>query len=336
MFYLTNNRKKKASIIFKKLTGICTILIMLLNSSCSLSRNHFYEESTNQFSLYNKETITSTTYSLTSKTCYEETNAFINTSKYNVPLFSGKPYYELNCNVPYFILDEKTITPFESYSELDSLGRCGIAFACIGKETMPTKERGEIGQIKPSGWHTIKYDIVEGKYLYNRCHLVGYQLSGENANPRNLITGTRFLNNDAMLPFENKVAEYVQKTNNHVIYRVTPVFEESNLLAHGVVIEAFSVEDNGKGICFNVFCYNVQPGISINYATGESKILDVQTEHTKSQNKSNYVVNINTNKFHQPNCSSVSSIKSKNRVDYFGTRDTLVSKGYQPCMKCNP
>lgn len=196
---------------------------------------------------------------------------------------------------------------------------------------MPTEERGEIGQIKPSGWHTIKYDIVEGKYLYNRCHLVGYQLSGENDNPQNLITGTRFLNTEGMLPFENKVAEYLQLTNNHVLYRVTPVFEENNLLANGVVIEAFSVEDNGKGICFNVFCYNVQPGVSINYSTGESWTLESQTEYTTFQNDSDYVININTDKFHQPNCSSVSSIKSQNRVDYFGTRDDLLSKGYQPC-----
>ncbi len=336
MFYYTTNRKKKTSTVLVKLVGFSLVLIMVFNCSCSLYQNHFYEDSTTQFSQNNKETMFTKKYSLTSKNCDEEADTFADTSSYNVPLFSGKPYYELNGNVPCFTPDEKAITTFESYSELDSLGRCGVAFACIGKETMPTKERGEIGQIKPSGWHTIKYDIVEGKYLYNRCHLVGYQLSGENANPRNLITGTRFLNNDGMLPFENKVAEYIQKTNNHVIYRVTPVFKESNLLADGVIIEAFSVEDNGKGICFNVFCYNAQPGISINYATGESTILNKQTELTKLQNESNYVINMNTNKFHQPNCSSVSRIKTENRVDYFGIRDTLISKGYQPCKKCNP
>lgn len=333
MFCRANNRKKKIG-VFCRLIVLCSILVILL-SGCNISQDLFHKESATQTSSYDNEIISATIYSLTSNTFDEKADAFID-SLYDISLFSENPYYELNGNVPFFTSSEKTITTLEYYSELDSLGRCGVAFVCIGKETMPTEERGEIGQIKPSGWHTIKYDIVEGKYLYNRCHLVGYQLSGENANPRNLITGTRFLNNDGMLPFENKVAEYVQNTGNHVIYRVTPVFEDSNLLAYGVIIEAFSVEDNGKGICFNVFCYNAQPGISINYSTGESVALDTQADITKSQNESNYIVNINTNKFHQPNCSSVSSIKAKNRIDYFGMRDTLVSKGYQPCKKCNP
>ena len=180
-------------------------------------------------------------------------------------------YTVLNNNIPEFSENEITTTAFEEYSELDDLGRCGVAFACIGEEIMPTEERGAIGQIKPSGWQKAKYDIVDGKYLYNRCHLIGYQLSGENANEKNLITGTRYMNVDGMLPFENKVADYIKETKNHVMYRVTPIFEGNNLLAKGVQMEAFSVEDKGKGIEFCVFCFNVQPGVEINFSNGESK-----------------------------------------------------------------
>ena len=189
----------------------------------------------------------------------------------SVPKYSGMPYVILNENIPDFEENDNTTNPFETYSKLDYLGRCGVAFANICTDIMPTEERGEIGMIKPSGWHTVKYDIVNGKYLYNRCHLIGYQLAGENANEKNLITGTRYLNVEGMLPFENQVAEYVQKTKNHVLYRVTPIFEGENLVASGVQMEAKSVEDNGSGIQFNVFVYNVQPGIEIDYSTGESR-----------------------------------------------------------------
>lgn len=185
-----------------------------------------------------------------------------------VPEYSGSPYVELNGNIPEF--EEVTKKSFEQYAELDDLGRCGVTYACIGQDIMPTEERGAIGQVKPSGWHTIKYDFVDGKYLYNRCHLIGYQLAGENANTKNLITGTRYMNVEGMLPFENMVDDYVDETGNHVMYRVTPIFEGDNLLAHGVQMEAYSVEDNGSGVCFNVFVYNVQPGITIDYATGDS------------------------------------------------------------------
>ena len=186
--------------------------------------------------------------------------------------YEGDPYVEVNGNRPFFTEEEKQdVTPFETYSELDSLGRCGVAFANICKELQPTEERGEIGFIKPSGWHTVKYNqLIEGNYLYNRCHLIGYQLAGENANEKNLITGTRYLNVAGMLPFENQVNDYVDSTNNHVLYRVTPVFENDNLVASGVLMEAWSVEDEGAGICFNVYCFNVQPGIRIDYRTGES------------------------------------------------------------------
>ena len=187
-----------------------------------------------------------------------------------IPAYSGEAYVVINENVPFFTDKEITDQSYESYSALDMYGRCGVTIACIGQDIMPTEERGAIGMIKPSGWHTVKYDIVDGKYLYNRCHLIGYQLSGENANEKNLITGTRYLNVVGMLPFENEVAEYVEETGNHVMYRVTPIFEGNNLVASGVEMEALSVEDNGQGVCFHVYVYNVQPGITIDYATGES------------------------------------------------------------------
>lgn len=190
----------------------------------------------------------------------------------SIPAYSDRAYTVLNNNVPYFSEVEKQRTDsFESYSVLDSLGRCSTAFVNIGRDLMPTEPRGKIGFVRPSGWHTVKYDNVDGKYLYNRCHLIGYQLSGENANEKNLITGTRYLNVEGMLPFENMVADYVKETGNHVLYRVVPVYRGNDLVARGVRMEAWSVEDQGKGICFNVFCYNVQPGIQIDYATGESR-----------------------------------------------------------------
>lgn len=188
----------------------------------------------------------------------------------NIPAFSGKAYVAVNNNIPGLSRAEQTSPYFEKYSALDYLDRCGVAFACLGRETMPTEERGAIGSVKPSGWHTVKYDFVDGRYLYNRCHLIGFQLSGENANTRNLITGTRYMNVEGMLPFENMVADYIKETGNHVLYRVTPVFKGTELLCRGVQLEAFSVEDDGDGICFNVYCYNNQPGVEIDYATGES------------------------------------------------------------------
>ena len=188
----------------------------------------------------------------------------------NVPAFSGEPYVIINDNEPGFQKEDMTTDSYEFYSDLDSLGRCGYVMACIGWDIMPTEERGNIGQVKPSGWQTVKYDFVDGKYLYNRCHLIGYQLTGENANKQNLITGTRYLNVEGMLPFENMVADYIKETGNHVLYRVTPVYDGNNLVARGVQMEAFSVEDSGAGICFHVYIYNNQPGVVIDYATGES------------------------------------------------------------------
>lgn len=192
-----------------------------------------------------------------------------------LPAYDGtSPYVTLDG--PHFTQEEMTdTTSWGTYAQLDALGRCGTAFACIGQDLMPTEPRGAIGMVKPSGWHTVRYDgVVEGKYLYNRCHLIGYQLTGENANERNLITGTRYLNVVGMLPFEDEVADYVQQSGNHVLYRVTPVFEGTDLVARGVEMEAYSVEDSGSGVCFDVFCYNVQPGVEIDYATGESQLAE--------------------------------------------------------------
>lgn len=281
----------------------------------------------------------------------------------NIPAFGNKAYVEINGNKPGFGSDELTTQAFERYSNLDSLGRCGTAYACLGKETMPTDERGEIGQVKPSGWHTIKYDCVDGKYLYNRCHLIGWQLSGENANKKNLITGTRYMNTQGMLPFENMVADYIKETNNHVLYRVTPIFEGKNLVASGVQIEAYSVEDNGDGICFNVYCYNNQPGVVIDYATGDSRLSDAETTKSKATTKATtkpaaktttkkvqkteenndggshvqtYILNTNTKKFHYPNCSSVGEMKDKNKWERTCTREEIIDDGYVPCKRCNP
>ena len=203
----------------------------------------------------------------------------INTISFDIqtiPEYTKNPYVTINNNIPSFTQEDYNLGVFENYSKLDNLGRCSVAYANICKEIMPSKDekREAIGMIKPSGWQTVKYEgIVEGNYLYNRCHLIGYQLAGENANEKNLITGTRYMNVEGMLPFENKVADYIEKNpNNHVLYRVTPVFQGNNLLASGVQIESYSIEDNGKGICFNVYIYNVQPGIKIDYVTGKSEL----------------------------------------------------------------
>ncbi len=269
----------------------------------------------------------------------------------NIPKYSGNAYISINSGKPYFSESEKeNKEQFEYYSSLDDLGRCGVAYANICKDVMPTEERGTIGQIRPSGWHTVKYNgIVDGNYLYNRCHLIGYQLAGENANELNLITGTRYLNIVGMLEFENMVGAYVEETNNHVLYRVTPIFNGNDLVAQGVEIEAWSVEDEGSGICFNVFCYNVQPGIEIDYATGDSWIAgDSYVEEKQSESSSveesqtnlneqelrKFILNKNTKKFHLPTCSSVDSMAEKNKEIYEGTVDEIKEKGYTPCSRC--
>ena len=282
-----------------------------------------------------------------------------------IPAYSGNASVELNKNVPDFTADEITTSSFEKYGELDELGRCTAAIACVGKDLMPTEERQSIVDVRPTGWKQNKYPGVvdsDPPYLYNRCHLIGFQLTGENANEKNLITGTRYLNVEGMLPYENQVAEYVESTGRHVMYRVTPVFTGNNLLCDGVQIEAYSVEDKGKGISFNVFCYNVQPGIEISYEDGNNKLAsdaDVVADRNSfmitggdSGNGSvrssagsdvsgipagtTYVVNKNSGKFHYPSCDSVNDMKEKNKEYSTKTRDELISEGKSPCKRCNP
>lgn len=260
-----------------------------------------------------------------------------------VPVYSGEPYTELNGNIPYFTDRKKTEDVFEHYSDLDTLGRCGAAYANICKELMPTEKRGEIGMIKPTGWHTVRYDdIISDKYLYNRCHLIGFQLAGENANEKNLVTGTRYMNVDGMLPFENMIADYVKETDNHVLYRVTPIFVGDDLVCRGVEMEAYSVEDNGEGTSFHVFVYNIQPGIEIDYATGDSwvansmaDIVDDTEEHAQYATTL-YVINAKTRKFHFPDCDSVGKISKQNKKERETDRAELIAEGYTPCGSCKP
>ncbi len=279
----------------------------------------------------------------------------------SVPAYSGAPFVAINNNVPTFSSSELTTKAYESYSPLDSLGRCGMAIASCGKEIMPKdgEERGSISDVKPSGWVQASYDIVSGKYLYNRCHLIGWQLSAENANNRNLITGTRYMNTEGMLPFENMIADYIHETGNHVAYRVTPIYSGNNLVASGVQLEAYSIEDDGEGICFNVYVYNVQPGVTINYATGASSLVnsgnegankpvtdtDTNKETVKETEKetqaqtptgSHYVLNTSTMKFHYSDCGSAKQIAEKNRAESTLSRDELIAQGYKPCGNCDP
>ena len=307
----------------KKFLNILLILIVLLSvlSGCSAGENNFFND-----------------LDITAQSASD----YVNYDLSNVPDYDGKAYVELNGNVPEFSESEKTYSEsFEEYGKLDSLGRCTYAVSCIGKDLMPTEKRGSIGSVKPSGWHISKYDFVDGKYLYNRCHLIGYQLTAENANERNLITGTRYLNIEGMLPFENDVADYIEITNNHVYYKVTPIFEGNNLVANGVQMQAYSVEDNGQGISFSVYCYNVQPGVAIDYATGDNQAVasssaSVTSTSSDEADKKTYIVNTKTKKFHNPDCDGAKKMSSSNKKKYKGTRDSLISNGYSPCQKCKP
>ena len=273
-----------------------------------------------------------------------------------IPEYSGSPYVVINGNIPSFNKYELTTKGYETYASLDSFGRCGGAVASCGREIMPKpdEERGSISSVKPSGWVQAQYDCVSGKYLYNRCHLIGWQLSAENANKRNLITGTRYMNTEGMLPFENMVADYIKETGNHVAYRITPIYDGSDLVATGVQMEAYSIEDNGEGICFNVFCYNVQPGVKIDYTTGRSwatennkettkkpvvapvETTKKQVETTREQNviTGQYILNINTKKIHNPNCHHVNKMSEANKKSYSGSLDDLYSQGYKTCGTC--
>lgn len=268
---------------------------------------------------------------------YENTEQVVSLGE--IPEYSGSPYIEVDGNIPSFEAEDMTEISFESYAELDYLGRCGEAYANLGIDTMPTEERGNIGMVKPSGWHTAKYDFVDGKYLYNRCHLIGYQLSAENANEQNLITGTRYMNVEGMLPFENEVADYIKTTDNHVLYRVTPIFDGENLVASGVLMEAKSVEDDGSGVSFKVYCYNVQPNVIIDYASGDSwreRTKIAETSTAENAQEAEYVINTKSLKFHRADCASVSDMNSANKREFFGTREQLINEGYLPCKACNP
>ncbi|MBQ8731508.1 MAG: DNA/RNA non-specific endonuclease [Oscillospiraceae bacterium] len=259
-----------------------------------------------------------------------------------LPAYSGTAYTIVNNNQPNFSAAELTTKGYEKYSSLDSLGRCGVALASCGKEIMPgaNEERGSISSIKPTGWIQKSYSGVSGGYLWNRCHLIGWQLSAENANRQNLITGTRYMNINGMLPFENMVADYIRETGNHVAYRITPIFEENNLVCSGVQMEAYSIEDEGESICFNVYCYNVQPGITINYATGDSSgPSNSATTSTPSTEKDNtndnqaasgdmvWIPNSGS-KYHSR--SGCSNMKNPRQV----TKQEAENEGYEPCKKC--
>ncbi|WP_297181949.1 DNA/RNA non-specific endonuclease [uncultured Enorma sp.] len=259
-----------------------------------------------------------------------------------VPAYDGSPYAAINDNVP-TIGEDDIPAQSESYAPLDELGRCGAAVAVVSPSTMPAEgeERGSIGMVKPTGWHTVRYDdLVDGRYLYNRCHLIGWQLTAENDNERNLVTGTRYMNTEGMLPFENEVVDYVDRTGGRVLLRVEPVFEGDELVCRGVHMETRSLDDGGLGVAFNVFCYNVQPGVGIDYATGESWREEAPTaqapEAAPAAQEMTYVLNTNTDKFHYPECDSVDRMSEENKQIVTATRDELIAQGYDPCGNCNP
>lgn len=274
----------------------------------------------------------------TTTTAAPITNAYLSdrAATWNdIPAYTGDSFSIVQEGKPFFTAADITTQVFELYSNLDSLGRCGVAYACCGTALMPTGERGNISNVKPSGWKQAQYDFVDGRYLYNRCHLIGWQLSGEDANRGNLITGTRFMNTEGMLPFENMVADYIKETDNHVMYRVTPWFYQNELVARGVQIEAYSVEDGGEGVCFNVFCHNVQPGVTLHYATGDSTRESAPTTTTTTTAAgSTYVLNTNSKKIHHPSCGSVKSIKPQNKQEYVGQLADLLAMGYSTCGNC--
>lgn len=272
-----------------------------------------------------------------------------------IPSYAGSVYTVLNDNEPSFTAADATTDAFETYAPLDKLGRCGSAYACLGVELMPTEERESISEVRPTGWHSSRYDFVDGESLYNRSHLIAFQLAGENANERNLITGTRHLNADGMRPFEEMVGDYIRQTRNHVLYRVTPVFAGDELVARGVQMEARSMEDGGAGVSLNVYVYNVQPGVGIDYATGDNWELDesevallgvgaaeepeaknTEARSTATAEPRDYVLNTNSRKFHGPSCDAVETIGANNRADVHESRDDLIAAGYAPCGACNP
>ena len=266
-----------------------------------------------------------------------------------IPVYSGSPYVAVNGNEPFFTAEEITTEAFESYSPLDSLGRCGVAFASLARELMPTEERGDINSVTPSGWEyggRSNNKRYSGEWLYNRCHLIGHQLAGENANEKNLITGTRYLNIEGMLPFENQIADYIKETGNHVMYRVTPIYEGDNLVASGVLMEGYSVEDEGEGIFFCIYAYNVQPGVEINYKNGQSRESgDTETDISGDSadtptdpNAPTYILNKSSKKYHLPGTSCAGSVSEANRLEYYESVEAFpeLYPDYTPCGTCKP
>ena len=335
--------KKRAILIVSVLLAFC-----LLFSGCGIDGSNPQGTGPSQItsstsspdSFENNESSNISTPSDTNDNTNQTQSASKPVSLDSIPAYSGKAYVYINNGNPGFSDSDLKTKSYEYYSPRDRLGRCGVVHACIGRDIMPTEDRGSIGMVKPTGWHTVKYDCVDGKYLYNRCHLIGFQLTGENANEENLITGTRYMNVTGMLPFENMVADYVKETGNHVMYRVTPLFKGNNLLAQGVQMEAYSVEDDGDGICFNVFVYNVQPQITIDYATGESSyngtVIEPDDGDDYQTQSASYILNKNTKKIHLPSCYSVDQMKESNKEYYTGDIDDLLGRGYSRCKNCNP
>ena len=259
------------------------------------------------------------------------------TDLYNdTPTYRNNPYIAINNNIPIFSSNELKPECCEKYSERDKLNRCGAAFAVVGKESMTTEDRGDISNIRPTGWHSVKYDIISNKFLYNRCHLIGRQLASNTDHANNLITGTKFMNNQGMLPFENMIADYIKESNNHVAYRVTPIFLNNNLLASGVQMEAYSIGDDGKSICFNIYCFNVQPDIAINYEDGESRLITDDTPLFSSSPDSDYILDSKNMIYHKKSCSLVNKIKSEHKREYVGDKSSLIKLKYNECDKCKP
>ena len=254
----------------------------------------------------------------------------------DIPPFTGEAVIEINGNVPFFTEEDlRASSSFVSYSDLDGLGRCAAAYGCVGTETEPAGERTLNDQIHPSGWHSDTYDFVDQLYLYNRCHLIAYSIAGSNGDPRNLITGTRYMNTKGMLPYENKVLRYIEETDNHVLYRVTPVFEGDNLVASGVLMEAYSLEDAGSGLMYCVYAYNVQPGIRIDYLTGDNEEDGSYVPESEvSEEDCRYVVNLRSEKIHLPDCESVKKMSELNKWPTNLSLEDLIKKGYEPCQNC--
>lgn len=323
----------KKNLLFKKLLTLIISIILCLNGlvGCTASTDSNNSNNTGISINENNDNTTNTESNINSIS--------------DIPAYSGSPYVIINNNKPNFNDSELTTTSFEKYSPLDNLGRCGVAYANIGTDLMPTEERESISSVKPSGWQNVKYDIVSGKYLYNRCHLIGYQLTAENANELNLITGTRYLNVDGMLPFENMVADYIKETNNHVLYRVTPIYDGNNLVATGVQIEAKSVEDNGEGIEFNIFVYNVQPGITIDYATGASSLSNESNANTLTNNNNNNNANSTSTAkgtirgnskskiYHCPGQSSYDNMADSKYLVTFNSEEEAQAAGYRKAQR---